>query len=46
VEIPECPVKEFAMVNYSRWDDTKNKRREPRTGSTSSPVSPKPSAGI
>ena len=26
---PDQPVKETTMANYSRWDDTKNKRRAP-----------------
>lgn len=26
---PHEPMKENAMANYSRWDDVKNKRREP-----------------
>lgn len=26
---PHEPVKENTMANYSRWDDVKNKRREP-----------------
>lgn len=26
---PYQPVKETMMANYSRWDDTKNKRRTP-----------------
>jgi hypothetical protein len=28
---PDQPVKETTMANYSRWDDTKNKRRAPST---------------
>lgn len=30
-DCPDQPVKETTMANYSRWDDTKNKRRAPST---------------